>query len=369
MSENTETDGDVLPTPPMMNRASIEEIAGARPKVQVYTFPPDARFEEGALAPLEGATQLRVLAFHDSTLSGRDLMSLTRLPALTSLDLRGCRFAAGDFRAFCDALAGGGSPKPSRLWLEDTPVADDDLGAVAGLRWVILSGTKITDAGLTHLLTLRKLETLWLDRTDVSDTGVFSLAVLANLSGIPTRQTRCSPDVADRLFQAQLALQAPKSTPDEAQVTAASARLYEFLGDIDEWSRLALERNDEIKSRAESLQRTQPDTPRETFTRAREESWSEIVAKKAEIVGRYCTQEAIRRGAGDVRSFGGDPVLPQIRETGWASAETPSKVRTVFVNGGAGSWNRHRYAMKWESGEWRVDEVHYWYGGWKRDSI
>lgn len=355
-----------------MDRASLEEIAGTRPKIQVYAFPAGTRFEEGALVPLEGATQLRVLAFHNSALSGRDLMSLTRLPALTSLDLRGCRFAADDFRAFCDALAGGGPPKLSRLWLEDTPLTDDDLaalGTVARLRWVILSGTKITDAGLTHLHSLRKLETLWLDRTDVSDAGVLGLAVLTNLSGVPVRQTRCNPDVHDRLFRAQLALRAPKGTPDEAQVSAASARLCDFLRDTDEWNRLAAERNDEIKSRAESLQRTQPDTPRETFTRAREESWREIVAKKAEIAGRYCTQEAIRRGAGDVRSFGGDPVLPQIRETGWASAETPSKVRTVFVNGGEGSWNRHRYTMKWESGEWRVDEVHYWYGGWKRDSI
>ncbi len=38
-----------------------------------------------------------------------------------------------------------------------------------------LEGTQITDAGLEHLTGLTKLETLWLDDTQVTDTGVAEL--------------------------------------------------------------------------------------------------------------------------------------------------------------------------------------------------
>ena len=93
------------------------------------------------------------------------------------------------------------------------------------------------------------METLWLDRTDVSDEGVLQLVDLPKLSGMPTRETRCASDVREQLFAARLALGKPKKAPNAEQVALADKVLRAFLEEMEAWERSAWERAQEIEAR------------------------------------------------------------------------------------------------------------------------
>src|SRR3990170_702155 len=45
------------------------------------------------------------------------------------------------------------------------------VGCLTELHYLVLSGNRITDNGLTHLAALGRLDNLWLERTDISDEG------------------------------------------------------------------------------------------------------------------------------------------------------------------------------------------------------
>lgn len=352
------------------DRTCLERLVASRSVGTGASFAPGSVFADGCLAPLADVSRLALVAFRDSELSRDNLLTLTRLPAVVRIDLYGCRFRADDFAAFCDALAGGGSPKLSELWLENTAVTDDDLtfiGRIERLRWLILSGTRITDAGLTNLLPLKKLETLWLERLPITDEGVLRLAALPKLTGLPTRETNCSTDIGDKLFRAQVALQKSKTPTNDAQVEAADERLREFLRAMEAWERAAYARAGEIEKEYRA-QRHQPNVYSEAEGRANEIFWREINEQKAAIAERFCSRSLLARGAGRAGSYGSPPRL--IAPTGdWIATETPSKTKTVFTGESSSPGDYRRYTMKYENDEWRVDEVQWWAGGWKRDPV
>ena len=65
-----------------------------------------------------------------------------------------------------------------------------------------MSGTAITDAGLTHLSALGRLETLNLYGTGVTDAGLVRLETLASLRRLYLWQTATTVDGVERLRSA-----------------------------------------------------------------------------------------------------------------------------------------------------------------------
>ena len=68
------------------------------------------------------------------------------------------------------------------------------LRGLNSLKYLDLTGTKVTDAGLVHLKGLANLEALMLTHTQVTDAGLVHLEGLANLKCLDLRR---SPQVTD----------------------------------------------------------------------------------------------------------------------------------------------------------------------------
>ncbi|GAA0290273.1 leucine-rich repeat domain-containing protein [Rhodovulum strictum] len=73
------------------------------------------------------------------------------------------------------------------LWLDNTAINDEGLGAIEGLKGLenlSLFRTAVTDAGLRHLTGLTQLQSLTLSKTAITDAGVRFLSRLVGLQGI-----------------------------------------------------------------------------------------------------------------------------------------------------------------------------------------
>jgi uncharacterized membrane protein len=123
------------------------------------------------------------------------------------------------------------------LWLDlsGTSVTDEGLsivGRMAYLTQLHLQRTSITDAGLAHLLTLEHLESLNLYGTRVTDAGALGLADLEKLRTLYVWQTGVTADGAARLAAARPRLRVelggaaePPSAGKLAPSPAVSGRL------------------------------------------------------------------------------------------------------------------------------------------------
>jgi hypothetical protein len=79
-----------------------------------------------------------------------------------------------------------------RVYLARTNVSDADLKQVSYLtdtKFLDLSRTQITDAGLVHLASLSKLEGLYMSGVKVGDSGLASLAGLRDLKSLDLTET------------------------------------------------------------------------------------------------------------------------------------------------------------------------------------
>ena len=73
---------------------------------------------------------------------------------------------------------------------------DDDMlaiGQLKGIEDLALNETRVSDAGLVHLVGLRRLRHLALEDTDISDAGIVHLKKLKQLEGLATSGTRITP--------------------------------------------------------------------------------------------------------------------------------------------------------------------------------
>ena len=351
------------------SRSDIEAIASQKPAPATCVFAPEGTFDEDALAGLSGAARLPYVVFDGSPLSRANLLALADLPTTSWLVLRKCQFEGPDFVAFCEALSRGGSPKLTGVRLDDTPVGDEELRALAAvtrLKMLVLDGTRVTDAGLALLLSLTKLELLGLNRTQVSDAGVLALASLPKVVVGLAEQNGWSPDTAETFFRAQLALVLAKKKRDPAQLEAADAVLRPFLHEMEAWERSVWGRARAIEEKYKAA-RPYPSTLAPDEVPETEALWAVMNEEKAALVDKYCSIGLLARGAGRAGSYG-DPPNFEAQRGDWMGSETPSPITTIFYGPGRNGWHR-RYTLKLELRRWKVDEVQRWMSGWKRDMV
>jgi len=361
----------LIPSNGQWTRADVERLVSTKPQRWVFRAP--SHFADDSLAPLATAMKLAGLSFQGCSLSRENLLCLARVPVLQSLGLKECDFSPADLSDFCEELVACNPPRLKTLRLTGTSVGDAELvavGRIVSLRDLHLNETSVSDAGLERLRPLKKLQILWLDGTRVSDEGVLGLAVLPQLWGLPTRNTACSKDIRARLFEAQLALAQPKKKLVPAQVQAAAGRLRGFLREYEAWQRDVAKRANDIEKRFRPL-RTQGNVYTEEEWKEHEHFMDDIRASKSALAARFCSIRLLSRGAGRVGSYSlGEP--PALSEAPWLQVSTPSPITTVFVappHPDEAYGYPRRYTMTLELGEWKLDEVQHWSGGWKRDTI
>ena len=136
-------------------------------------------------------------------------------------------------------------------WLQaNASVAGPDFGdpelaklapLTANLRWLDLSGTKISDAGLCQVATMQNLERLYLQKTAVTDLGLKSLQPLVNLNYLNLYSTAITDNSLDTLRSLpklkQVYLWQTKVTPEGirgfAEARTDPAQLKRWQDEID----------------------------------------------------------------------------------------------------------------------------------------
>lgn len=140
------------------------------------------KLTDRALAHISGLRKLKSLRLDDSRISDKGLRKLKEdhvLDGLEFLVLSGTKITD----AGLEHLDGLGNLKS--LYLRDTQVTDrglEQLSRLPRLEKLILSNTRVSDAGLTHLADLKDLWLLYLDNARITDRGVQQLTGLAKLS-------------------------------------------------------------------------------------------------------------------------------------------------------------------------------------------
>ena len=112
-------------------------------------------------------------SFPDATF--RDL---ARLRFLRHLQFHDCSLTRGCLAGIKEI------PKLETLWIENSDVGDDAVECLTShpkLRQVVLIGTAITDQSLQYVATLPRLDWLWLNDTAITDKGLANL-VAASVS-------------------------------------------------------------------------------------------------------------------------------------------------------------------------------------------
>ncbi len=130
-------------------------------------------------------------------------------------------------------------PDLKRITLNQTDLTDDDLKAVEGmtrLRELYLRGTRITDAGLAHLGSLKDLNAVDVRNTGVTDEGVKLLGRFTSLIGLYLGGTRVTD--AGLVHIEKLAklkhLQVPNSAVTDAGMTSIAKLTSLERLDLDE---------------------------------------------------------------------------------------------------------------------------------------
>ena len=123
----------------------------------------------------------------------------------------------------------------------EPPIGDGDAGLLADIAALVanlnLSKCALTDAGLSRIGSMPKLERLRLDGSAVGDAGVRSLGLLTSLESINLIATKVTPASADwvasqpalkRVYVWQTAL----DNPDSMKILAAGGRIQAIGADI-----------------------------------------------------------------------------------------------------------------------------------------
>jgi hypothetical protein len=134
------------------------------------------------------------LDLSNTKIEGRELRRLSSLAWLTTLNLSGCPFDDADLLGLQPLFSG--TARGTDLRLAGTPLSDDDLAQFGGftiLQHLDISRTKVTDRGLPHLYTLKRLLRIDLRGTEVTAEGVRQLK-----QAVPGREVAWDEDAGWR---------------------------------------------------------------------------------------------------------------------------------------------------------------------------
>lgn len=140
------------------------------------------RFTDGALKHIKGLKGLKSLRLDDAEITDKGVKKLKESGLLAPLEF----LVLSNTRITDAGLAHlTGMINLKWLYIRDTAVADAGLAHLKGLpklEMLILNNTGVTDAGIVHLKGLTNLSSLYLRDTEVTDAGLEALTGLANLS-------------------------------------------------------------------------------------------------------------------------------------------------------------------------------------------
>ncbi len=183
-----------------------------------------ARFDDQCLRRLRSLTRLRGLLLDSTSVTAQELAALRAAKPESEICLSE-RLAIAELRELGDVEVAPGAPRPAfvsrfakqtgevalHVFLRESPIDDIQAEPLAGQRQaeaLVLSGTGITDVGLSYVRGLSRLKLLYLDGTRLTDEG------LAHLSSLETAQCLVlRPDVPHR----------PRLTPTDGTQAAQSA--------------------------------------------------------------------------------------------------------------------------------------------------
>jgi internalin A len=152
------------------------------------TYGPNRVTSAGVRRLLSGMPRLEYLRLNGSTqLTSDGLACPHGLTRLTTLSL--------NYTGVEDLTPIRKSTGLTTLWLMYTPIDDNGLAPIAeitGLRYLALTNTRMTDAGLKHLRNLPNLSTLWLQGTRVTDAGMPDVAAHSQLTSLSLGGTEVS---------------------------------------------------------------------------------------------------------------------------------------------------------------------------------
>ena len=157
----------------------VDERKPGRPVVTVRLS--DRRVNDDMMDLLSGLPEIRELGLSDTRVTSVGLRKLRQLKGLQKLSLSGVRITDVTTHAV------GELTQLRELSLTDTRVTDAGirpLRNLSELRRLDLDGVQITDDGLSELAMLTNLETLLLQDTRVNGTGLARLSRLVRLDGL-----------------------------------------------------------------------------------------------------------------------------------------------------------------------------------------
>lgn len=174
------------------------EVVGRLTRLDYVGFTA-TRDTDAGLQYCRNMSHLRQLALCDTDVTDAGLQHLGGLQQLQTLKMPGCRRVTGAGLAHLAEL-----PRLERMNLARTRIADEDLAhlsALKSLKAMDLQGTRITDAGLVHLAAL-DLQELRLTDTRITDAGVACLAGLTNLQSLYINRTEVTREGRQELCKA-----------------------------------------------------------------------------------------------------------------------------------------------------------------------
>jgi hypothetical protein len=143
-----------------------------------------------ALKTLGAEASATSVSLRESDVANVDLIHLRDLPDATKVSLIGCRNVSDAGMSHLAKLE-----KLETLYLPLTSVGDDGLSHLKGLTALVnlyLSETRVTDAGLAHLNDMGSLRVLYLDRLKLTDSGLAHLRGLDKLVALSLNGTKVS---------------------------------------------------------------------------------------------------------------------------------------------------------------------------------